>query len=520
MTLKDCIAIYNKESRLVSFESEALYGRQSPVHATASALVFNEGRDKVLFAFHKIYRSYAWLGGNNDGEKDFLAVALREAKEESGLKELTLFSRAPLHVGLLPVAAHVRRGEKVEAHEHLNVTFGFIASEREALTVCEEENSALAWLPVKELDAHCSEPHMLPIYRECLAAARELSAEKAHACSVLPERLLPWYDLHRRDLPWRRDISAYRTWVSEIMLQQTRVEAGKSYFLRFLRELPTVFDLAACPEDKLLKLWEGLGYYNRAKNMKKAAEIIVERYGGVFPSSVEELTKLPGVGEYTAGAIASIAYGEREPAVDGNVVRVISRVTEDYRVDPRREIAAQLRAVYPERAGDFTQSLMEIGALVCIPNGAPLCEQCPLREDCLSRRFGCAGLLPVLPEKRARSKKKLCVFVIETPEGTALRKRSEKGVLRGMWEYPNVEVKEFPEKAEIPAEYGLKNAQILEVFEYTHVFTHLEWEMRCYRIQADGADIPCYSRAYISEHLSIPSAFARAGREQKGGKKR
>ena len=218
--------------------------------------------------------------------------------------------------------------------------------------------------------------------------------------SKIADPLLNWYHTYARTLPWRQSPSAYHIWVSEIMLQQTRVEAVKSYYHRFTAELPTIADLAACPEEKLLKLWEGLGYYNRVRNMQKAAVQIMTQYHGEMPRSYEELLKLPGIGSYTAGAVASIAYGIPVPAVDGNVLRVITRITANYgditKQNTKDKITKQLQAIIPnQHAGDFNQALMELGATVCIPNGEPQCFICPVQAYCKAFQEGLTTELPV-----------------------------------------------------------------------------------------------------------------------------
>ena len=241
----------------------------------------------------------------------------------------------------------------------------------------------------------------------------------------LPGALLPWYEANRRDLPWRRDREPYHVWLSEIMLQQTRVEAVKGYYLRFLDALPSIPDLADADPDALHKLWEGLGYYSRVRNLQKAARVIVEQYGGVFPSDHAAIRALPGIGDYTAGAVASICFGQPTPAVDGNVLRVTSRVDACYDpiTDPKvkKAVGARLAAVYPAgRCGDFTQSLMELGATVCVPNGAPHCEVCPCRDFCRARALGCQTELPVKAAKKERRVEEKTVFLLRCGERVAL----------------------------------------------------------------------------------------------------
>ena len=240
--------------------------------------------------------------------------------------------------------------------------------------------------------------------------------------------LLSWYDRCRRILPWREDPQPYHVWLSEIMLQQTRVEAVKEYYSRFLRELPTIGDLAAAPEDKLLKLWEGLGYYNRVRNLQKAAQACVEQYDGQLPGDFEKLKKLPGVGEYTAGAIGSIAFGLPVTAVDGNVFRVMTRLTADSSdvtsPETKKRITASVQDLQPEdRPGDFNQAMMDLGAIVCLPNGVPKCESCPLGALCESRRLGNMTEFPVKPPKKPRKKEDKTVLILFSENKTALHKR-------------------------------------------------------------------------------------------------
>ena len=256
--------------------------------------------------------------------------------------------------------------------------------------------------------------------------------------------LLDWYDANARILPWREQPEPYRVWLSEIMLQQTRVEAVKPYFERFLAALPTIRSLAEAPEDRLMKLWEGLGYYNRARNLQKAARMILERHNGMFPSDFEEILALPGIGEYTAGAISSIAFGRPVPAVDGNVLRVMSRLLESAEdiAQPavKVNITHALKQIYPEqRCGDFTQSLMELGATVCLPNGKPKCRECPLAELCLARLNGKVAELPVKAPKKARKLENRTVLLLFCGNRIAIRRREEKGLLAGLYEFPNRE---------------------------------------------------------------------------------
>ena len=309
--------------------------------------------------------------------------------------------------------------------------------------------------------------------------------------------LLAWYKENKRSLPWREDTSPYRVWVSEIMLQQTRVEAGRSYFQRFMEELPRVESLANVGDEALMKLWEGLGYYSRARNLKKAAGIVVEKYGGELPDSYEELLALPGIGPYTAGAVASIAFGLPVPAVDGNVLRVISRI------GARREDVSQpavkkawekeITEIIPQECpGDFNQALMELGAIVCLPNGAPKCGSCPVAELCQASRLGIQEELPVKKAKKGRKIEEKTVFILlNDRQEMALRKRPEKGLLSGMWELPWLEGRlSFSEAAERLREKGVEFDEMEELPEAKHIFSHIEWKMAGYRVQAKSLGGP------------------------------
>ena len=240
--------------------------------------------------------------------------------------------------------------------------------------------------------------------------------------------LLQWYDYNRRILPWRENPKPYYVWISEIMLQQTRVEAVKSYFERFIHALPTIEDLANADEETLLKLWEGLGYYNRVRNMQKTAQILVKEYGGSLPGDYEVLQKLPGIGSYTAGAISSIAFGLAEPAVDGNVLRVMKRISGSFdditKMSVKRGLEIEIRAILPkERAGDYNQALMELGAMICIPNGKPLCEQCPVMHLCRAFQEETQNQIPVKPPKKERRVEPRAVLLLQYKNQYILHKR-------------------------------------------------------------------------------------------------
>ena len=328
----------------------------------------------------------------------------------------------------------------------------------------------------------------------------------------IPAPLLSWYYENKRSMPWRDKVAPYTTWLSEIMLQQTRVEAARAYFDRFVAALPTVQALAECDEDYLLKLWEGLGYYSRARNLQKAAKQIMETYGGVFPSELNEIKKLAGVGDYTAGAIASIAFGKRTPAVDGNVFRVTSRLmmnpTPITEPKYRPYLEDRLREVYPEEGkacGDFTQSLMELGALVCKPT-SPTCEVCPLQGICRAYQRGVAEEYPVKGEKLKKREEKLFVFLISTPKGLCVRKR-ESGVLKGTYEFPSVVVEDGLTPEKVLKEWGMSAFTVKPSKKFTHIFTHIRWEMETYFVEAEDAPFERYSLKEIEEKISLPTAF-------------
>ena len=331
----------------------------------------------------------------------------------------------------------------------------------------------------------------------------------------IPPLLLQWYDSSARVLPWREDPTPYRVWVSEIMLQQTRVEAVKPFYQRFLEAFPTVEALAAAPEDKLLKMWEGLGYYNRVRNLQRAAQVVVERYGGQVPASFEELRALPGIGEYTAGAIASIAFQLPVPAVDGNVLRVISRVLarSDNILDPKvkRRMEGEIREILPQRVGDFNQSLMELGAMVCLPGGPPKCLVCPLRNLCRGYAQGVAEELPVKTKPKPRKKQARTLFLLFSQEGrVALRRRPEQGLLAGLWELPGTEgALSREEAAAWLAAQGVPVGELSPGPEAKHVFSHVEWHMGSWVAQ-NVEEVPGFvwvTREELRREYALPSAF-------------
>jgi len=339
--------------------------------------------------------------------------------------------------------------------------------------------------------------------------------------------LLTWYAANKRNLPWREEPEAYHVWISEIMLQQTRVEAVKAYYTRFLKALPDIPALAKAEDDRLLKLWEGLGYYNRARNLKRAAAVIEEKYGGRMPDTYEELLKLPGIGAYTAGAVASIAYGRKTAAVDGNVLRVLAR----YLADPA-DIAnealkgtrkAQIEAVLPEDTpGAFNQAVMDLGAMICLPNGAPKCAECPLKRNCLAFREGRTEELPRKSSKQKRRIEKRTVFVIRYQDRILLHRRPEKGLLAGLYELPGTEGHLTKKKAlDHVGMLGFVPIHIEALPDSRHIFSHVEWRMKAYLVRADelsGRTELFTEDGYllrtpdeIAGEYPIPSAFAAYG---------
>ena len=330
----------------------------------------------------------------------------------------------------------------------------------------------------------------------------------------LPGVLLPWYDAGHRDLPWRRDREPYHIWLSEIMLQQTRVEAVKGYYARFLEALPTVEALSQCDDDALHKLWEGLGYYSRVRNLKKAAIRVVEDHGGVFPNTFKEVLALPGIGDYTAGAVCSIAFDLPTPAVDGNVLRVISRITEDATpIDSpayKKEVRDKLAAIYPQRAGDFTQAIMELGATLCGPNWKPRCAECPCREFCSGHLHGTAEQFPVKLPKKGRKVEKMTVFIASCDGRYAIEKRPNKGLLADLWQFPHVPGHLDTAEAVAAAEgLGLTARDVLRSVERKHIFTHIEWKMKGYYLEVSqcGGDFVWRTAEEIRRDAALPTAF-------------
>ena len=351
-----------------------------------------------------------------------------------------------------------------------------------------------------------------------------LKSPRLKECAPL---LVEWFANNKRDLPWRRRMDAYRVWISEIMLQQTRVEAVKPYYDRFLKELPDVKALAKVPEDRLLKLWEGLGYYNRARNLKEAACQIMEEHGGVFPETYEDIRSLKGIGSYTAGAISSFAYGIPKPAVDGNVLRVVTRITADAddiaKAGTKTKIEAAVEEVIPkDHAGDFNQSLIELGALVCVPNGEPKCAECPVSCLCLAHAQGRETEYPVKKKAKGRRIEKRTILIFRDNDKTAIRKRPDTGLLAGMYEFPGREghLKQA-EVIEYAKEAGLMPVRVKRLGSAKHIFSHVEWHMIGYEVVVDElerqmkksggeegeTDVIFAELKELEEKYPMPSAF-------------
>ena len=332
--------------------------------------------------------------------------------------------------------------------------------------------------------------------------------------------LFSWYELHARSLPWRIDPTPYRIWISEIMLQQTRIDAVIPHYRAFLERMPDVTALAQISEEELLKYWEGLGYYSRARNLQKAAKIVLESGQKDLPQTYAELIKLPGIGEYTAGAIASIAFGESVPAVDGNVMRVLARLT-GCNIDVlsphgKKHFTQLAQQLIPENAaGQFNQAVMELGETICLPNTTPKCEKCPFSEICVARREGKTDQLPVRQKLKARKLQPLTVFVLRTLDENPrflLHKRDNRGLLAGLYEFPNTEGFLSDEEANAwLSRLGIHTEEIHELPDSKHIFTHIEWHMHGYTAKTKEAPPPkgfiWVTAAEIKKHYAVPTAF-------------
>ena len=348
--------------------------------------------------------------------------------------------------------------------------------------------------------------------------------------------LLQWYDGHARSLPWRENQDSYAVWISEIMLQQTRVEAVIPYFNRWLKAFPDLQALANASEEEVLKLWEGLGYYSRVRNIHKTAKLVMEKHGGKLPTSFEALRSLPGIGEYTAGSVGSIAFQLPVPCVDGNVLRVVTRLTADESdigtAAAKKRLTDWVKEIIPkDRPGDFNQAMMELGATVCLPNGLPKCESCPVAFLCEARIQNRMTEFPVKGEKPARKIEKKTVLILlsnaelATGHRIALRKRTEAGLLSGLWEFPNLDGHHSEEEIRnLMNSSGLTLSSLVRLKKAKHIFSHIEWHMVGYLavvdhdapVDAAAEDMPLYGALpgffwigveRLDEHLALPAAF-------------
>lgn len=332
--------------------------------------------------------------------------------------------------------------------------------------------------------------------------------------------LLSWYELHARSLPWRIEPSPYRVWISEIMLQQTRIEAVIPHYRAFLQRMPQLRALAEISETELLKYWEGLGYYSRARNLQKAAKAVIDSGREALPETYAELIKLPGIGEYTAGAIASISFNECVPAVDGNVMRVLARLTGCYTdvlsPEGKKHFTKLAAELIPENApGQFNQAVMELGETVCLPNTTPKCEKCPLSEVCVAHQKNITDELPVRKKLKARKIQPRTVFLLCTSEQEPrilLHRRPKTGLLAGLYEFPGADGNLTEKDATSYLEtIGIKATAIHELPESKHIFTHIEWHMTGYAAVVKKSDLPaayCWvTKQELFEKYAIPSAF-------------
>lgn len=336
------------------------------------------------------------------------------------------------------------------------------------------------------------------------------------------EELLHWYRNNGRILPWRGKKNAYYTWLSEIMLQQTRVEAVKDYFYRFIDRLPDIASLSQSEEEEVLKLWEGLGYYSRARNLHKGAKLIMERFHGKMPAEYSKIRSLPGIGDYTAAAISSIVFSEKMPAVDGNLLRIFARLNA-YEGDILSKEAKDLAFRYfQERMdesfpGDFNEALMDLGAMVCVPKGQIQCGSCPLSSFCLGLKEGKQEQYPKKREKKERKKEQYSIFLIRLGEKIVLKKRPKKGILAGLYGF--YQLPGFLNKKEALEEVkklGFIPLKLRELGSARHIFTHKEWEMLGYEVECGEfplceelrEEIELFTKEEIESNLSIPSAFS------------
>ena len=340
--------------------------------------------------------------------------------------------------------------------------------------------------------------------------------------------LTDWFERNQRDLPWRKDPTPYHVWLSEIMLQQTRVEFVKDRYVRFLEELPDIQSLAECEEEKLLKLWEGMGYYSRIRNLQKCAKVLVKEHGGVLPSDLKTLLSLPGIGPYTAGAISSIAFHQPLAAVDGNVMRVMARVLADERdirsADLKAEYTRMIQRFLDESAAlitennplfvsSFTQALMELGALVCLPVGKAKCGVCPWRDSCRSFAEGRQETIPLPQKKKPRRIEKRTLLIIRDNDRFLMRKRSSEGLLAGLNEFIGTAGTLSKKQAlQYVQNLGYEPLKISPLPDSRHIFTHVEWHMKAWEIRIGSSEENADQNLFWADkkelqNIAVPSAF-------------
>lgn len=519
MTYQECIQNYvpkNSQEALDQklFLQELPYGdqflkREHPHHLTVSAIILNQERNRILLAFHRIYQSFAWLGGHADGEKDLEKIARKEIQEECGLEEVRLLSSGLSSLEILPVPEHYKSGVLVPAHQHYNVTFLFEADENQPIRIKEDENTSVAWIPIKDLEQVVQEKEMIPIYQKSIQIGQMKAAWS--------KPLLSWYASHQRDLPWRKTKDPYLIWVSEIMLQQTRVEAVKRYYDRFLHLFPDISSLAHADETVLMKAWEGLGYYSRARNLQKAAKIMVEHYQGKFPSTYEEVLSLPGIGEYTAGAIMSRVHLFPVASIDGNVLRVLSRLLRS-NLDIKKEktkqlMKTQMEEILPHDVSSFNQAWMELGALVCLPNGDPLCEECPLHTSCLAHFHQEETQYPKKGKAALRKiEEKIFVFLL-VRDKLLIERRPKNGLLASL--YQPLEWDEVIDEISLEEklrQFGAQKISLFPLRHQKHIFTHKIWEMNGFFARVDhykgiSENQVLVTLEQLDSDYPLPSAF-------------
>jgi len=329
--------------------------------------------------------------------------------------------------------------------------------------------------------------------------------------------IINWYQKNKRMLPWRKDKNPYHIWISEIMLQQTKIEAVKKYYNRFIQEIPDVKNLSKIEEERLLKLWEGLGYYTRARNLQKAAKIITNELNGKFPTKYEELIKLPGIGEYTASAITSISFQEQVATVDGNVLRVMMRILnskenvleEAVRKKVTKALTETLKKYNVKHPGDFNEGMMELGETICIPNTKPICNECPIKNFCKAYKENTQETLPIRIKKNRKKEENLTVFLIIYQNKVAVSYREEKGLLHHMYEFPNINKKLTKQETEAYLKSLHITGKITKGPSHTHIFTHKKWKMQSYIIELtkEIKTYKFYTIKEIEENLALPTAF-------------